>query len=290
MGMITLKPGYLVGLHTKLEGGVQYTRTDLSADSTEGDGAAIERWETVKVTEDPEEHARAVKVRGKAGSLVRSVCSLSAFGLLCAANRERQLDEAVEEAHALVNTFNESATSTRLSVYVLKGRIAESDGEAARAIAGELREILGTMKDGIEQADVETIRAAANKAKKLGGMLDAGAAEKVSAAIEEARSVAREIVKRATKRGEDVGAYVKEVNLKAIEEARFSFLDMDGPAEVTGEALPVVEARALDMDDSEVTTKEEVEAASDTRTLDMDDEDDTRMAASPSYKGPKYEV
>lgn len=286
MSVTTLKPGLLVSLKTSLEGGVQYTRTDLNADKERGDGAAVERWETVKVTTDPEEHARATKVRGKVSSIIRSVCSHSAFGLLCPVSREEELDKAIAEARELTNYFNESASTVHLSVYVLKGRIAESDSEAARAISGELRDLLTGMQEGIAEADVEKIREAANKAKKLGGMLDESAGRKVSAAIEEAREVAREIVKKATKKGEDVGAYVASVKAKAIEEARFSFLDLEETKKPEGgeggaPLLPVAAPRALDIDDETTTVEDEpsetdpsndlkmVAASGDSRKLDL---------------------
>ncbi len=252
MAISVLKPGSLVSLKTKIEGGVRYTRTDLAADTTEGgsgDGAAVERWETVKVTEDPEEHARAVKVRGKASNTIARICSKSAFGLLCATSKEAALAEAIVEARAMVDAYNATATCTRLSIFVLQGRIAENEGEAARAIASELRDILGTMQEGIAAADVEAVRKAANKAKQLGGMLDANAGTIVTKAIDEARAVAKEIVKRSKDKGDAVAAYIDQVNLKAISEARFAFLDMEESPATLGEALPVVEARGLDLDE-----------------------------------------
>ncbi len=195
----------------------------------------------------------------------------------------------------LVSVFNASAKTARVDVYVLKGRIAESDSEAARAISGELRELLDTMKTGITDADVTAIRDAANKAKKLGGMLDAETGRKVSAAIEEARSVAREIVKRVVADSDSVTDFVLTVNLEALHQARFAFLDLDGPAE-TGEALPVVETRGLDLE-SEAASPAEDAMVDRTTRLDLEEQPNdsneptylnTKDAAS--FKGPELEV
>ncbi len=258
MSIVTLKPGLLVSLHTRLEGGVRYTRVDLEAGRSADDTSTVAKWETTRVVEDAEEHARAVKVRGKCVYIVRSVCSQSAFGLLCASSSEKALDAAIAEARVLADTFNASAQSTRISIYALKGRIAESDGEAARAIASELRELLDNMKAGIDAADVAAIREAANKAKKVGSMLDEATANKVSAAIDEARAVAREIVKRAVSGGEDAATVVQGIQLKALDEARFAFLDLDTVEVAKSETLPPIIARPLDVDSEEV--EEQVKA------------------------------
>lgn len=234
MSTITLKPGLLVSLHTRMEGGVRYTRVDLDADKA-AEGESVERWETTKVVEDPAEHETATKVRGKCGSIIRSVCTHSAFGLLCAADKENALDEAIREARERADLFNASAKTVHISVYVLKGRIAESDQEAARAISSELQELMTELKLGVDSANVERIREAASKAKKIGAMLDADAGRKVSEAVEEARAVAREMVKKLVA-GEEVADYLKTVKLTAIDEARGAFLDLDEAKPI--EALP----------------------------------------------------
>ena len=382
MSMTILRPGSIVVLKTRIEGGVSYSRTDLAAES-EGTGAAIERWETVKVTDDPEEHARAVKVRGKASNIIARICSKTAFGLLCSSQREGSLasaiDEAreliaasnatfnctrlylyvlqariaetegeaaraiaselrdilatmqegiasadavlvrkaankakqlggmldasagaivtraIDEARAMVAAFNGTANCTRLYLYVLQARIAETEGEAARAIASELRDILGTMQEGISTADVALVRKAANKAKQLGGMLDASAAGIVTKAIDEARAVAKEIVKRAKDQGDAVAAYIDTVDLKAISEARFAFLDMEAPIAPTGDALPAVDARGLDLDgdlaDGDLADGDLADGdAYQARGLDLDGESGAPVAMVADSVGVKYEV
>lgn len=241
MSTVTLKPGLLVSLHTRMEGGVQYTRVDLDADKAV-EGSRVERWETTKVVEDPAEHEAATKARAKCGSLIRAACTYSAFGLLCPADKENALDDAIREARARADRFNASAKTVRISVYVLKGRIAESDEEAARAVSSELQELMNEMKLGVDSANVERIREAAAKAKKIGAMLDEGANLKVSAAVDEVRAVAREMVKKLVA-GEQVADYLKTIKLKAVDEARCAFLDLDEAKPV--EALPDA-PRALD--------------------------------------------
>src|SRR5262249_23994934 len=162
--------------------------------------------------------------------LISSVCAHSAFGLLCQGEKEKQLDDAIRESRALANAFNASAKTVQISVYVLKGRIAQTDQEAARAIASEMKSLVEEMKAGIGAADVEAVREAASKAKKIGRMLDGDAAKRVSAAVEEARAAAKTIAKTLvdTKSAEAALEEVAKFKLTALESARFAFLDLDG--------------------------------------------------------------
>jgi hypothetical protein len=245
LSVSTIRPGFLVSLKTSVRGGVEYRRADLAAPDGAPEGAAVARWETTKITIDPAEVDAASKARSKARSLVAGVCSASAFGMLCPENRGPDLARAIEEARAVAAAFNATAKHTTIGVYVLAGRIAASDEEAAKAIASEVRELLDTMRDGIATADVEKIREAANKARGLGAMLSDDAAGKVSKAIEAARSAAREITRRVEKGGETAAKVVESIRLDEINAARFAFLDLD-PEAAPGEAAPVP-AAALDL-------------------------------------------
>lgn len=221
-----MKPGILVSLKTSLHGGVSYARRDLDA---EKDGKSeIERWETTRVIDDPEEHDKAVKMRAKARNLISKHCTPTSFGLLCPLGVEDELNEAIRKARAMVDDFNRATTYARVNVYVLKGRIAETDEEATRAIASDVASLLEDMQRGIKAVDVKAIRDAATKARAMGAMLGEEKAEQVSRAIDQARKAAREIVKRVEKGGEDANKVLETISTKPIESARFAFLDLDG--------------------------------------------------------------
>lgn len=231
-----LKPGLLVSLKTSVRGGVNYRRVDLESDHTDEKGARVARWETLREIPDPAEFERAHAARGKARSLVAGVCCPSSFGLLCPSDKEVELKAAIEEARSVTRAHNAAAVLTQVSVYVLMGRIAQTDEEAARAISAELRELLEQMQAGITAADPEAIREAANKARALGGMLSAEVAGKVSAAVKEARDAARLIVAKVEKAGLTAADVVKVCSVQAIESARFAFLDLE---EAEAEAQPI---------------------------------------------------
>lgn len=240
-----LKPGILVNLKTKIEGGVTYIRQDIEHEKK--DGSDKTKWETTKIVTDVEEHEAAVKASSLARGKILPLCIASAFGLICPTAREPELIEAIREARKVADAFNETANYTRLSVFAMRGHIASSDEEAARAVASEVASLLAKMEAGVRGADVESIRKAANEAKKLGAVLDESQGKKVSAAVEAARKAAREIVRRVETDGEDVAKVIRDQNMAAVEMARFSFLDIaEEGGRKTERTAVVAEQRSLD--------------------------------------------
>lgn len=222
-----LKPGLLVALKTTVRGGVSYIRKDLDANASADEAAKVSRWETEKRVEDAEEFERATAARGKARSVVSAVCSSSSFGLLCPQANEKALDAAIAEAKNIAANHNAIASKTQVEVFVIVGRIAQTDEEAARAIGVEVKDLLEQMKNATLKGDVEAIREAANKARELGAILSDDVGRQVSSAIDEARKNARELVKRVQRDGEKLADVVRDLYIQKIDSARSAFLDLE---------------------------------------------------------------
>lgn len=242
----TLRPGLLVSLRTSIAGGVKYERIDLETEQLDDEGQARSRWETTRVVVDPDEHANAIKVRGKVRALVTAVCAQSDFGLLCPNSRQGDLQARIQEARALATQFNNGATTTRINVRVVAGTIAQDDVEAVRAISGELRDLMATMETGLANMDVKAVREAARKAKSVGQMLSADAKLRLDEAINAARAAARKVVKA----GEQAAVEIDQDTLAALKAARTSFLDLDDTDFDAADtaAQPATQARAVDFD------------------------------------------
>jgi hypothetical protein len=235
----TLRPGLLVSLKTSVRGNVSYNRRDLENDN---DGkTATAKWETERTIADAKEHEAAQKARSKAVSLVRAVCAKSAFGLLCPENAAEELDEAIADARKITDAFNSKAKLTRVSVYVIAGRVAADDVEAVKSINSEIKDLLADMERGLANCDVKVVRDAANKAKNVGMMLSADAQARVQIAIETARASARKIVSA----GEQAAQEIDKRAIRKITEMRTAFLDLDEQAEI---ATPAQDARNLDFE------------------------------------------
>lgn len=236
----TLVPGLLVSLKTTVSGNVTYAKRDLG--ETAEAGALVAKWETERTISDPAEHEAAIKIRAKARSLIVSVCAQSAFGLLCPERRADQLDLAMAEARRLVDAFNRDAKVTRVSVFMIAGRIAAEDAEAVRAINAEMSELMASMSAGLRSLDAGAVREACNKARAVSSMLAPEANARVKAAIEVARKAAREIVKA----GEAGGIEIDLVAINTISNARTAFLDHDDTTETA--APEAAAGRAIDLD------------------------------------------
>jgi hypothetical protein len=236
----TLRPGLLVNVNTSIRGNVRYTKQTIEAEHIVETGAAKASWNTEKTVTDPGEHKRATEVRGKCRSLISACCANSAFGLLCPDNRADDLDKATREAEALVTAFNATAEVTRVQFYIMAGRVAADDVEAARKISGELRDLLDDMQQGVQNLDAEAIREAANKARSVGQILTPEAQAKLADGIAAARSAARVIVRA----GESAAGEIDRMALERIAKARTAF-DLGDEAEV---AAPVAAGRSIDFE------------------------------------------
>ncbi len=243
MNASVIRPGLLVAMKSTLTGGVEYERRDLPAEeSASADGAAaaaVARWETTRVIRDVEEHNAATKARSKAVKEIRSLCAVTSFGLLCPEAREADLDAAVLRARAIVDAHNGAARHTKINVFVLKGRIASSDTEAARAIGQEVAGLIEGMDAAINNLDPEAIREIATKAREMSAMLSPEMAATVGEAVEAARKAARQIAKRIEKKSEDAAVVLADIQRGGIQKARIAFLDFNAaPPPPAGPALP----------------------------------------------------
>lgn len=258
----TLRPGLLVSLKTSIKGNVSYVKRDLEAEQV-SNGAAKAKWETERTIVDPVEHEAATQVRSKARSLVTSVCIASQFGLLCPQTAAEDLDRAVTEANALCNDFNKTAKVSRVYLYIIAGKVADTEIEAVKAINSEVRDLLADMTDGLQKLDVKAVRAAASKAKQIGGMLTVDAQARIQIAIDAARTAATKIVAA----GEQAAVEIDRRTIAALTEARTAFLDIDQPDREI--AAPVTAGRSLDLTPETDTKTTEAAPAGSARQIEL---------------------
>lgn len=252
---ITIRPGHLVTLSTKIIGGRTYEREDLSDERTES-GAEVEEWRTVKVTTDPEEYERAVQVRSRVRSLFKSAAVQTPFGLICPTEDIAALDAAQEQAAVLVREFNDTASTCEVHFTTLRGEIAESTREAIRAIREETAELLRSLDDASRAGEVRTIREIATRATQMGKLLaeESAGRDSLTQAVNAARRVARDIVRRVEKSGEEMAEVLEQANLSPISQARFLFMehgepDGDGDADRRPHIILQGTATTVEMED-----------------------------------------
>ena len=236
----TVRPGVLVSLGTSVRGNRTYYKSQIENPHVEATGEERSKWETTKIVFDPAEQAEADKVRDKACSLIKSVCAKSVHGLLCPEHRIDELFERIEQARQLADDFNSTAALTHVAVNVICGRIVQDDVEAVRAISSEVRDLMQDMQKGLVDMDAKAVRAACAKARSVGQMLSEDAQQRLSFAIDAARTGAKDIVKA----GEQASIEIDSALMNTIAMARTSFLDLgEGGVDV---GVPVEQGRALD--------------------------------------------
>lgn len=280
----TIKPGILIALRSNVVGGVSYKRDDIASDepteAENGESAktSVEVWKTIKVTTDPEEHARAGNIRGLALYEVTKNCMRTSFGMIASQALETELDAGYARATKMVAEFNATAKYTKIRFGMLKGRIAANDEEAVKAITSEIGALVANMNESIDKLDVKGIREAASKAASIAAILGDEEQRTVTAAVEAARMAARMIVKRIATQGEPAAKVLADMQRGALERARIAFLDLDERTDApAGEELPAADLARVAGLDLEVTMPDMPKVAPEVVTppaptaLDLDD-------------------
>jgi hypothetical protein len=288
--LTTIRPGRMVVLRTGITGNVKYSKTIIEPDTEAEDGSQKGKWETERVIQNAAELKEATSIRSRMRGTIAGLCAQTSFGLLCPEDKAEQLDARVKEARAMADAFNEKATTTRISIYVIAGKVAADDVEAVRAINSEVRGLLETMETGLKNLDPKAVRDAADRARSLGSMLSPEMGERVKEALAVARKAATDLKKAA----EQGAAEIDLASIQKIMAARTSFLDLDETTEV---AAPIHEGRMLDLAPVEM---EEVPAYENDIIRDSDgvpvtdapeiDLGESLAPAAPAVQVPQFEM
>ncbi len=249
--MLKVRPGLLVTLSTKIRGGVIRGREVLEH-RTKQDGADYERAETEREILKPEEYAEAKSVARRARTLIEGACAWTAFGLICPTESEELLDQRIAEAQVLCDAYNEISTHSRVRFATMRGAIAEDAKEAIETVTEELKDLLFDLDAALKDGDLKEVRDLNRRTREMGKMLEQESEAKgqLDKAIKASRALARAIVKKVEKGGEELEAVLSDekvaANLRPIAVARFAFGDKSVEIqEDDGEALsPIAAGRA----------------------------------------------
>jgi len=239
----TIRPGLLVAVKTSIKGNVSYKKSDTHVVALE-DGSERAEWDTERRIKDAAEQEAATKARGRARTLISSVCSATDFGYLCPVMLKPELDKAIDEAKKICDEFNKTSKFTKIRFGAVQGSIAQNDYQAVRAIRREVTELITDMTDGLKNLDVSTVREAATRAKQLGQMLSPEAEVRLELAIKQARESARKLAKQIEEAGDKGVTEIDRVTIARLTEARTAFLDLDGANEVE---MPTAQGAKLDL-------------------------------------------
>lgn len=249
--MITLRESVLIVLNTRMVGGIKYQREELGQkveDKTE-----MTEWKTLKIVDDVDETKLAIITRSKMRSLVTRHCKPTVMGLVCTKDNEAELDKGLQEAEELAREFNEKAKTCRLGVIGVKFDVQSDNEQAARVIAGQIKQVVEDLSAAIKEADVIKIREVLASARGLDDLLpDKQGGIALSEAMRAARVAATTIKREVEKKARDIEDVRQELDLTPIESARAFFLDFSDDVDA-GAAVPVV-AQQVEIEEEEQET------------------------------------
>jgi hypothetical protein len=251
----TVRPGLLVVLRTRIDGGVDYETEVVDAAHKDEIGQLVSEWNTRKTVTDAEVFAQAKKVQSECRGKIVNVCAATAFGLLCTLDREDALRAGVMEANTIAAKWNSSNPVSRVQVNVIIGKVEQDDVAAMKAITDQVNQLMIGMEKSIVDGDPTAIGKFCDQARDISQMLEPEAMAFVREGIDAARIVKRQINKLA-KSGETAKIVVDQKVLEKVTSARTAFLDLD----TFGEVEHVdAEAPALDLE-PEALEEQNVEA------------------------------
>jgi hypothetical protein len=223
---IVVPPGMLVTLATRVEPPPKYEREEIREPELSADGTETEQWKTTKIIIEREEFDEATAARLKVRALIGAACIKTSFGFLCPTENLPKLDAAFAEARQITDSFNAGSTTYKVKWASLRGQIAESQAEAVAAIKSEVSGLLAEMEAAMKAGEVGKLRSLASKANSLGPLLGpekTQGRDLLGRAVTAYRRVARAIVAKVEKEGEDLAAVLHEANMSPVAQARFLF-------------------------------------------------------------------
>lgn len=243
---IVLLNTVMVHLHTEVNGGRKYEKTDVATD-VDGNRVTTD-YHGKKIVEDAEELQRAEQIRGAASNAVKALCSAGDCGLNMRPENRQKLREVYEEHTATVELFNSSARFCHI-VFIVRTGTIDNEPFNIDSMKQEMDGLLTEMLAAIDAVDINRIRATATKAKLASRSLAPAAESKMRAAWEAAQEVATALKKRVIKHGELAESVIKELNTEAIKSARFNTLDRS-----TGEMVRPVQStgRVANLDTADI--------------------------------------
>lgn len=210
--MAVIRAGLALSLSVRISGGITYTRAGKEKE-TQGDGAVRERWETEKVTQNPDEYARAVALRANIRNSVTKICARTPLGdlLIVPPDREADLEAALAAARVAVEDHNRASAHHKVTIGAVPARLSADDKWTARSILGEILVCLGEIQRSIGGGEVDAIRDTCDKLVKLAPALTGEVAGFLTAGVDAARGAARDLKRRLAKGDEDPIEVVTEI-------------------------------------------------------------------------------
>lgn len=239
LNRVTLKPSLLIGATISQAGGV-VRRQQVTGTERDGD-REVKTWEVVRDVADVGQLKLASKTVNRAKNVLRKVCYKTAFGWMCAKDREAALIEGLTKIHAMVDDSNLKLDKCKVFAAFVRGEIVSDDKQAAQAIAKDLTSFFDTLQAAIKSADTKTIRQTVLQMKGMDALLPEGQSLALVKAMNTARKLATKIVVEVEKKGRQIDEVKAELDLTDIDTARAAFIEAEPVAPIAATSDPLEE-------------------------------------------------
>jgi len=238
-------------------------------------------------------------LRARMRNRVKANCVDTIIGWLSPRENRADLRKTIVQVEAEIIEVNAGATFYKVSPGVVVASIETDADVAAATVTETLRDAMDGLREAFARGDIEGMRAIAAGLKGFDALVNDEAADKVREAIDEARKIARTVVRETEKKGRALEEVLAELSTDAIDAARFMLIAREGAVKADdGEALPEVDGRTLelapvvDLPEAATLANPPDDAAPDAEggeddgdeddKADADDADDTRLSAQAS--------
>jgi hypothetical protein len=249
MQRLTLKPSLLVAVSISRSGGVSYAREKL--EQTLVGNHEVSVWKTTRDVPDVADVKKADAIASECRRKIAALCYRTAFGWIAPKEKEAELNQAWAEVRARVQQANaEELRTCRLTATCVKGEVVTDDHEAAEAILKDIGAFFAEVMEAINACDVKKIRQAVASMKGVDGLLDPAHSAALKAAVKQVKQVASILHKEVEKKGQEIAAVIKQLDLSPIDAAMVMFIETEAPKAAA--LSPVVEPAVGELEVPEV--------------------------------------
>lgn len=234
---VTLKPSLMVAVVISRAGGVSYVREALDS-SLEG-VHEVKSWKVTKDVPDIEQLKKADAIANECRRKVSAICYRTAFGWVAPKESESELQKAWDQVKVRIVEANQELTACKLVATCVKGEVMTDDREAAEAILRDIGQFFTTVQDAIARCDVKAIRQTIADMRGIDTLLDPEHSKALKDAVATAKQVAKTLKSEVEKKGQEISAALKQVDMSPIDQAMVMFVETgDSPQMVLGSPAP----------------------------------------------------
>ena len=196
---LKIQGGWLLvgGIHT--QGCTDFSQSDKQRQVNTETRSESAEWKGASFCSSIDEAKSVMTNRARAFAILSKVCAKTRIGYFCPYDREKELEEAVNQVNLLISKYNDSAKFTMLWTDLAVVEISSKDKMAARAIWQEAHELLEELQEALEKTNAKDIKKVLGKIRGIKQIFPKSQEDPLNQIVEEVKLVTRKLEKEAEK-------------------------------------------------------------------------------------------